>query len=802
VLFQLVLACLQETIIKFVAIECLNDPTRPGGDWFYDAFTPCGVCSDGFSPEASKHPLGRHKTSKDKPWTTELIKSVSGMVTYLDSEEDKRNGYHLADVLSKTCFVAGDGNIYEQFCKESQAQLERNRFYYQTKWFAKAEADLKRFNAVEMLGHWFSRQLDVKRLLYRTSTLFVSGLGRQFDIYVNSHYDALDALVAKEAITQDQGIYFKYAVAISCEARLRTYMKTQGQNDVYANNPSKNAEVKMLEQLLGKWCIVDYFQTVRSFQQFLKELTDAKGSRTTKLRFKGRFLQPDPFFSSVVCGSISLIDHAVSFLRQALNHFESSENVTQCDMTEYMGVLLLSQGRIDEARSYTEKAIDAKRKVIREETDRQLIRCKRNLGLCLMATNDFEAASRVFQEIFVQHDDVCLSEEVDLQVADCMHRAGMCFLGLNNFDNALRQFERELTVRQATTDDKVFGPCCKIIDECSADLTECLLFLGHSMRAAGRANKALCYFLKALSMRRKISTDETVDRDVGNTYFNISYCYLDIHKLQHALEYGVKTFEISRKSQGLEKFSPLPSFFRLLGEEFLKAGKRADAVRCFTCEYELYEIYQESGSAKANSAYNVGRCYLGRGDTEQALAWFVKCLHMRRELRSSECAPLDVPRALYSVGSCYFLLRKLEEAIGCFKELKSMGDEVLSDVTCADHRRLLVHCFMLAKRFDEAYAELEEILKYSPSDFDIQVWQFYCTGHLFVGLYDKERGRYAKALLSFQQEKLFRLTMRQTESNAHEARKLRECDRNIGICLFKLKRYQQALNSFVSHLEP
>ena len=70
-----------------------------------------------------KFPLGRQQQTKNKPFTTELIKPVSEMLEYLTSDTDLKNGYHLADILTKTCFVYGNQIIFEQFKNGTQNYL-------------------------------------------------------------------------------------------------------------------------------------------------------------------------------------------------------------------------------------------------------------------------------------------------------------------------------------------------------------------------------------------------------------------------------------------------------------------------------------------------------------------------------------------------------------------------------------------------------------------------------------------------------------------------------------------------------
>ena len=115
---------MRETIIPSLNIGSLNDKESIPSDWFYDVITPRGISFDGMMPHACKFPLGRQKHTKTKQFSTELIKPVSEMLEYLSSEADLKNGYHLADILTKTCFVFGKEQIFQEFFVGAQTYRE------------------------------------------------------------------------------------------------------------------------------------------------------------------------------------------------------------------------------------------------------------------------------------------------------------------------------------------------------------------------------------------------------------------------------------------------------------------------------------------------------------------------------------------------------------------------------------------------------------------------------------------------------------------------------------------------------
>ena len=114
VIFHVIVLNLQETIIPSLNIEYLNNETGELGDWFFDTCTS-GISFDGMMVHACKFPLGRTQPTKNKPWTAELIKPVDKMLEYLSDDVHLKNGYHLSDILTATCFVYGKKRLHDAF---------------------------------------------------------------------------------------------------------------------------------------------------------------------------------------------------------------------------------------------------------------------------------------------------------------------------------------------------------------------------------------------------------------------------------------------------------------------------------------------------------------------------------------------------------------------------------------------------------------------------------------------------------------------------------------------------------------
>ena len=105
VIFNVVIINLQETDLYTSWIPCLTNSLKKSGYWFYDKITPSGISFDRMKPYACHFPLGNVSKRDGELGTPELIRTVDGMVKYLEPTQKK---HKLGDLLTSTCFVAGD----------------------------------------------------------------------------------------------------------------------------------------------------------------------------------------------------------------------------------------------------------------------------------------------------------------------------------------------------------------------------------------------------------------------------------------------------------------------------------------------------------------------------------------------------------------------------------------------------------------------------------------------------------------------------------------------------------------------
>ena len=279
VIFHIIVVNMGETLLRFMYIPSLNN-LDDGDDWFWDGFTPCGISFDGMVSFASKFPLGRQPT-KNKPWNTELIKSVPEMLKYLDCDVALKNGYHLGQVLSKSCFVSGSKELFTLYSHGVFIKLLSDNKTNLPKIKLTARNYATEFDGLNVdLPFLDDNVMSIKQTIYRQLTLLISLIGEYHGIYLCSSYDIIEELGRRNLLHDGERCHqYIYAVSIMCEMRVRLYMSEYSQSDFISKidtlQPSGSSSAYQLAELIGEMCTFDMFHIICSFNsELLSVLSD------------------------------------------------------------------------------------------------------------------------------------------------------------------------------------------------------------------------------------------------------------------------------------------------------------------------------------------------------------------------------------------------------------------------------------------------------------------------------------------------------------------------------------------------
>ncbi|XP_078481347.1 uncharacterized protein LOC144742566 [Ciona intestinalis] len=489
VIFQVILINFGETIIPSVAIPCLNNFEDEEENWFYDAFTPSGISFDGLMPHACKTALGRQKPTKKKNWTTELIKPVSQMLHYLSEEQDLKNGYHLADILTTTCFVHGDEEVYKEFARGAAAS-RKAKFQNVSKdanHIQDLKKDFKKYNVlVNLRTGYDTPKYNLKSGFYRLTTLFISELGMKHDVSETSSFMVVKQLYEKGIITSKQRDQFSYAVAIACRLRLMVYMQEKRQSDMMKHlvHKTSSGENVGLVQILGEESTVDYFVIADTLQKFVAKEFHINQSDFTEYSWDQQGMQ------ILVCFYLKMFDRLCHFFETVLEPQHRNDKVTSTVWIETMSfyaTTLLQIGKYSKSVKVNEQVI-------------QLL--EKQTGHPLLQTMKFRAINNYAFGLLQEH----------------------------RYDEGLKYHLKGYTL---------LCKCIKNSTFVRDGHTALALITGNvamSYFKLGQYESALEYAIKQFEMLENRSSDRNYDKEIALCCNNVAVCHFHLRTYEPALK--------------------------------------------------------------------------------------------------------------------------------------------------------------------------------------------------------------------------------------------------------------------------
>ena len=524
VIFQIILINIGETVVPSIAIPSLNDFSVPGGDWFFDAFTPRGISFDGLMPYACKSPLGRQQVTRKKSFTTELIKPSSAMAQFLDRDQHIKNGYHLADVLSKTCFVSGDRRVYDDFIgrvnqKLASRRKDQQKFANEIK--KQITDDKLKFDVNSSCSNMYATsKFNLKRVIYRSTTIFVSALGTYLGYEEASCFDILERMRDDDVISAKECHHLKYAVAIACETRLKIYLKRKKQSD-WIENRTLGSELSEILRAVGGRTIVDYFTIARAFQTAVASLDLEDRRKALKLQ-----LNLDYKYSVDICCKLRLhktcIQVCKNIVRSRKSTFDTSD-IASCYY--YTGISLLDLQKPRRAIKYFKKELGIRLNHENGSSKDLIADSYYNIGRCYANMRLFEKAFTYFNRELDIRKELTKDESKDSDIAYCSREIGSSLLNLRRPEEALKKFEFVLEIWRNVSSD----------ESTDVHIIHCLAQIGICKVKLQQYDQAVEVFTQEIEKRKKRSSDENSDFYVAECQNRIGVCLMNLEKYQDAL---------------------------------------------------------------------------------------------------------------------------------------------------------------------------------------------------------------------------------------------------------------------------
>ena len=656
VIFHIVVLNVHETIVPSLNIDSLNGNESGLGDWFYDAVTPRGISFDGMMPHACKFPLGRQHHTKIKKFTTELIKPVSEMLEYLSFEADLKNGYHLADILTKTCFVFGNEDIFKQFANGVQS-------YRDTKSEAdtindikkQVKEDLNNFSTRFRLSELKSKHtINIKQLVYRSSTTFISALARKNNISANSCFDIIDAMAGNNQISKNTAEKLKFAIAIACEMRLRVYMDKKSQCD-NAIDVKQDGIEKFLD-IVGVACTINYFQIAYCLQCEV-----AKQLNFTKLHF-----YTDSKLINITIGLAFGIKNLANFsedLRKQVwdsSKFDFDVCINQLESEINLNFV---KSKSFEQQKF-QNILDINRKTSSSsstETDLNPQQIK-SVANYLSSVRIFDEALEFYKQLLDIYESKSRDNNCNYDIALMNHQIGYCLNYLNEPEEALSYSRRALEIRESLTQD---GNIDRNVAVTLHNIGSCHVRLHNYKEAVTNLNRALEIY------QNTNQNDTNTEKDVSNTLYSIGYCHVELHNYDAALTHLNRALKIKQNtSLDVEKDRSLAKTQRVFGRCLIGLQKYDDSWNSLQQSLKICQNTTIDEGKDIDIAYafnNMGECLVGKKQYSEALVYLQKAYKIYQTQIFCEKDPY-LARALNNMGICLIKLQEYADALNSLKE--------------------------------------------------------------------------------------------------------------------------------------
>ncbi|CAK8673940.1 unnamed protein product [Clavelina lepadiformis] len=510
-----------ETVIPSVAVPSLNNFLVKNGDWFFDCHTPRGICFDGLMPHASKTPLGRQQETAAKPWKTELIKPLSEMLAYLSSESDLKNGYHLADILTTTCYVSGNEDLCEEFRDQVVLYLEaqaRNPHRIEI-LIDMIKEDLDSFAVFNNLYAAHSKNaINAKRMIYRSSTIFLSTLGKIHQVKGASCFEIVSEMEQRKIITPKAAHNLRFAIAVGCYVRLSAYMKKKAQFDAitFYSRPGESSHELELLSLAPPDDLLTYFKITFCIQQNMQKR--AQTALVGDLRDPGRDAEMLILF---YLGQYEKVTKICLELRKL---FTKQKHKAE-KIAAYTSILKESYfrlGHYESALCEAEAELDFQ---LQHKNEIDIADCRKAVGRCLFRLNRFHESVLQYQAELILREKYKVNDAQQKKMADCYKNIGYANFKLELFSEAFRFFREEQSILLKMTSIKTKHK----LAECYTNIAGCLCKLN-------RFDEALSDYKSAKDTRILLSANCAIDLSVAECLSKIGFCLYTLHNYKEALD--------------------------------------------------------------------------------------------------------------------------------------------------------------------------------------------------------------------------------------------------------------------------
>ncbi|CAK8687874.1 unnamed protein product [Clavelina lepadiformis] len=497
VIFKIIVINLKETVAPSIATQILNDAINQ-------------------SAQVSQSDTSA-KNADTKLWTTELIRPVSDMVKYLDSDTNSYDGVELCGVFRQTTFVLGNEEVYAQFTSQVKSVSQTVKESSHAALKEKLEEDLKKFSAFQDIN---VLNACLKQNVFCRFVTFVFQLGRLHSADEKSPFLIIQQLNASKTINDETARLFSYALAVSYQILLYLEITKRIPDGCFRENPlPKDDTCHKLTDILGEKSVVDYFIIVEKLQEVL---------RRHYLHCDITIEPEDKFRKLFVLG---LYDRIVS---EGEKYLESNLIVNDSHwwIQYHVACAHDRKQQYQESLAIWEKLHDQE---IRDDWLKGAVMV--NKGRCLLDMNRHREASLYAKRVAAKLQGLEVSKSRKYRwLSDLAYIGGWCKYEIGDYREAIKDYSQNLKYMDFV--DERFDNY-KQVNRARThfNIATCLYLLGDNWSALTEAKKSL-----DICERHNLSED-----DKSNCYQLLGCCCFVKSEFDKALEYFKTELELRQQ---------------------------------------------------------------------------------------------------------------------------------------------------------------------------------------------------------------------------------------------------------------
>ena len=432
---------LGETVLPSVGISSLNDfySKNKEDDWFYDDIIPKGFSFDGMMPWACKTPLGR-KEWRGEP-RQEYIMTVDEMlklqhVTPGCSMESLKT----ANVFSSVCHLFGDEKLTKTYEQKLSALLtcgDRKKGF-QEQVVRIMQSLLETYGIKGISPQEFGTQQDVKKEVYRLTSLLVEQLSKFFGIFGRCSWQCIQEMCKKKILTEGGGKNLLAALSITTELRLKCYQNHGRQKEALPIIPQLSVTEKKSTPCTFTTAIVRLYQSLIPLKSVVSGIIEV---------IENDVIEPEALvvavFQTVDFIDVSPLTTAIAYLRvvqlpKAIDCLLSAKD-NPMNNTSRVGVLLMLSNCYNMVGKFQE-AIECCREVQTLHTLApdvvQLLPALELIMTIYVEQGLYNEALKMYKEIMDYQERPDMKENFVEKELDFLNSSAVLFMNIEQYNTA------------------------------------------------------------------------------------------------------------------------------------------------------------------------------------------------------------------------------------------------------------------------------------------------------------------------------------------------------------------------------